>query len=79
MGLLDGLQPAHLVAVCKVTVIVNSLEDRDAKIMTEALDDLEKWSSHSLAAALNARGINITRETLATHRRKACRCYRSLA
>jgi hypothetical protein len=79
MGMLDGLQPASMVAVCKVTLIVNSLEDNDAKILTEALNDLEKWSSHSLATALNARGIIITRETLATHRRRACRCYRSLA
>lgn len=79
MGLLDGLQPAHMVAVCKVTVIANSLEEHDAKIFTEALEDEKKWSSHSLAAALSDRGITITRETLATHRRKACRCYRSLA
>ena len=79
MGMLDGLQPAHLVSVCKVTLVVNSLEENDAKILTEALKDLEKWTSHSLATALNARGIIITRETLATHRRQACRCYRSLA
>jgi hypothetical protein len=79
MGMLDGLQPASMVAVCKVTLIVNSLEDNDAKILTEALEDLQKWSSHALSGALGARGITITRETLATHRRRACRCYRSLA
>jgi hypothetical protein len=79
MGLLDGMQPSSQVAVCKVTLIVNSLEDNDAKILTEALNDLQKWSSHSLANALTTRGLIITRETLATHRRQACRCYRSLA
>jgi len=79
MGLLDGLQPASMTSVCKVTLICNSLETNDAKILTEALDDLQKWSSHALANALSARGITVTRETLATHRRRACRCYRSLA
>jgi hypothetical protein len=79
MGLLDGMQPAHLVSVCKVTLIVNSLDDNDAKILVEALNDLQKWTSHSLSNALNARGLTVTRETLATHRRRACRCYRNLA
>lgn len=79
MGLLDGMQPAHLVSVCKVTLIVNSLDDKDAEILIEALNDLQKWTSHALSNALNARGLTVTRETLATHRRRACRCYRSLA
>jgi len=57
MGLLDGLQPASMTSVCKVTLICNSLETNDAKILTEALDDLQKWSSHALANALSARGI----------------------
>jgi hypothetical protein len=79
MGILEGLQPPHLVAVCKVTVIVNTLDDKDAAILREALTDLSKWSSHALANALCDRGLTITRETLATHRRGACRCFRNLA
>lgn len=76
MGVLDNLEPRFYSASCKVGTIIAGLSDEDAKTLTAALENREKWSSHSLAIALADKGINLARETLASHRSKTCRCYR---
>lgn len=76
MGLLDNLQPKHYAKTCKVGTILDGLSVEDAKILITAIDDLHKWTSHALAIALADKGINVTRDTLAVHRAKTCRCYR---
>jgi hypothetical protein len=76
MGLLDGLQPRYYATTCKVGTIIAGLSADDAKTLQDALDNDKKWTSHSLANALADKGINITRDTLAVHRAKTCRCYR---
>lgn len=76
MGILDNLQPKFYSATCKVGAIIAGLSAEDAKTLTDALDNRDKWSSHSLAIALADKGINLARETLQVHRVKTCRCYR---
>lgn len=76
MGLLDGLQPRFYAATCKVGTILAGLSAEDAKTLQDALENHKKWTSHSLAIALADKGINVTRDTLAVHRAKTCRCYR---
>jgi len=76
MGLLDGLEPRFYSATCKVGAISAGLNADDAKTLQDALENRDKWTSHSLAIALAEKGINIARETLSVHRNKTCRCYR---
>lgn len=76
MGLLDNLQPRFYAATCKVGTIIAGLSAEDAKTFNDALDNRDKWSSHSLAIALADKGINLARETLSSHRYQNCRCYR---
>jgi hypothetical protein len=71
--MLENLEPKKP-APCKMGVIIAGLNDVDRDVINIALGDYARWTSHALAAALNDRGIKLTRETLHSHRVGACRC-----
>jgi hypothetical protein len=76
MRLLENLEPPTTNKPCKVGVILNGLELEDRKILEVALTEFTKWSNRALSNALNDRGINVTTETLRTHRLNVCPCRR---
>lgn len=76
MGLLDNLQPLHIGKPCKVGTIINNLEPEDAHILDEALKNFTDWSNRALAHALQARGIQVTTDTIRAHRLNTCPCRR---
>lgn len=73
MGLLDGLTPVKNIDPCRVGKLILELEPSDQQTLIAALED-ERWTAHSLANALNQRGITIARDTIHAHMRKTCRC-----
>jgi len=77
MGILEGLNPERNIEPCKVGRIVLNLETTDADILTEAIEN-PKWTARALSKALTERGVAISRDTLDTHMRKACRCSKTL-
>ena len=73
MGLLDGLEPIQHREPCRVGKLVLELEPDDQKVLLAALED-DRWTSRSLAMALNARGITIAKDTIQSHMKRTCRC-----
>lgn len=75
--MLEGLEPPKNKAVfCKVDHVMSQLEEPDAKILQEALDDTERWKHKTLSNALRTRGISLADTTISKHRLKVCACYR---
>jgi hypothetical protein len=77
MGILDGLEPVKMSRSCKTRTVLESLDEKDRKILQAALDDRQKWSNYGLAKALSERGILIKGDTLGIHRRGDCSCLRT--
>jgi hypothetical protein len=76
MGLLDNFEPTNAHKPCKVGQILNNLEPEDAHILDLAIQDTPKWSNRALAHALQARGIQVTTDTIRAHRLNTCPCRR---
>jgi len=76
--MLEGLEPAQNKSVyCKIQQTLDTLDDKDTKILTDALADKDRWSDKGLSTALRQRGLSIADTTIAKHRKKACACFRS--
>ena len=73
MGILDGLEPTKNIDPCRVGKLILELEPDDQKVLLAALED-ERWTSRSLAMALNSRGITIAKDTIQAHMKRTCRC-----
>jgi hypothetical protein len=73
MGILDGLEPTKNIDPCRVGKLILELEPDDQKVLLAALED-DRWTSRSLAMALNSRGITIAKDTIQAHMKRTCRC-----
>ena len=75
--MLEGLEPPkNKTEFCKVDHVISQLEESDAKILQEALDDTERWKHKTLSNALRSRGISLADTTISKHRFKVCACFR---
>lgn len=76
--MLEGLEPAkNKSEYCKVQQTLEVLDDKDKKILNDALEDKDRWSDKGLSTALRQRGLSLADTTLSKHRKKTCACYRS--
>lgn len=76
--MLEGLEPKKNKSVyCKIALVMDTLDQKDQKILTEALEDKDKWSDKGLSTAVRERGLSIADTTIAKHRRRICACFRS--
>lgn len=75
--MLEGLTPATYDKKCLVGRTLDTLEKPDAKILQDALDDRERWTSNALEVALSGRGIKLGDGTIRKHRDKVCLCSRT--
>lgn len=76
MGILDGLEPPKYVTSCKVRTILETMEKADTVIFLAAMADEEKWKATTLAEALTARGVRITKDPIQKHRSGQCSCLK---
>jgi hypothetical protein len=75
--MLEGLQPPKKNrGSCKVGTIVKTLEDKDKKILLEAVANAQLWPIKTLVKALSERGLEISDSPLYNHRAKTCACFR---
>lgn len=72
--MLENLTPPEHSRSCKVGSILAELEQSDKTILTDALNDQVRWSSHALMIALKQRGIQISIHPIINHRSGLCRC-----
>lgn len=74
MGLLDGLEVPKTHYSCRVVTVADTLAKDDRTIFLDAVNDLEKWPSKTLARVLSDRGVKISPDALVRHRGKQCSC-----
>lgn len=60
---------------CKLRTLIESLDPQDAAILSAAVEDKVKWSTHGLHTALRAKGIQIGYQSLYRHRKNVCSCW----
>lgn len=75
--MLEGLEPVYADRKCLAGKLLETLDKPDSKILSDALADIEKWSSNALESALHKRGVKLGNETIRKHRDKVCLCYRT--
>ena len=77
MGLLDDFTPPQpKVGACKVRTIANTLDEKDAKILLDAVEGTT-WKIDPLAKALKLKELFISPGVLIKHREKGCSCSRT--
>jgi hypothetical protein len=75
--MLEGLEPAKSrVFYCKVDLMSKELEEKDYKILLQAIADTDTWTARGLQNALKLRGVTLADTTIAKHRNKTCNCYK---
>jgi hypothetical protein len=73
--MLEDLEPpVNRLKTCKIAVILATLEPKDQRILVSALADTDKWANLSLSRALKSKGLDLSDNTIAKHRRGDCRC-----
>lgn len=72
----DLKPPSRLHGTCKVGIIADRLEEKDRKILLDAVLDKENWPVKTLAKALSDRGVQISDSPIYNHRAKTCVCFR---
>lgn len=72
--MLEDLQPPESSRSCRVGAILGSLDETDKVVLTDALADQARWSSHALMVALKQRGIQVSIHPIINHRRGICKC-----
>lgn len=73
--MLEGLQPPVRHFSCRVKTVIDGLEDKDAKILEQAIASPD-WASKTLSNELKKRGLLLSDNSITNHRKKACACFR---
>jgi predicted metalloendopeptidase len=71
--MLEGLTPTPRKFPCAVRTLIETLEAKDSKIFQEAIQNLD-WRPKTLSRALRDRGIVLSDDSIARHRRGQCSC-----
>ena len=72
--MLEGLSPKETQWPCRVRTVLGALDAQDAEILRNALLDLEMWPASTLAKALRQRGVVMSDNAIARHRKGFCSC-----
>ena len=75
--MLEGLTPpANAAVYCKVDQVLQTLDEADKKILSDAIANKDLWPAKTLSKQLRLRGISMADTTLSKHRANTCACYR---
>jgi hypothetical protein len=72
--MLEDLKPQAYSPPCKVRELAETLEENDAKILMQAVEDVETWGAIALRNALQKRGVLISDKPIQRHRDRRCDC-----
>ena len=72
--MLEGLTPPVKAFPCRVRQIATELDESDAVIFMNAIENVDAWSNNGLAAELTKRGVQISEKTIRKHRNRYCSC-----
>jgi hypothetical protein len=73
--MLEGLKPPpNRIFVCRVSQVLDELDQPDKEILIQALSDQQSWPHRTLSNALRERGVSLADTTIARHRQLICQC-----
>lgn len=72
--MLEGLEPTNDKRPCRVRTLLNELDEKDEQILAAAIKDANKWSTTGLSSALSSRGLSLSKDSIAKHRKGNCSC-----
>ena len=72
--MLEDLTPPVKAFPCRVRQIATELDESDAVIFMNAIENIDAWSNNGLAAELTKRGVQISEKTIRKHRNRYCSC-----
>lgn len=73
--MLENLKPPTRHAACKVQSILEGLDAKDQKILSDSVMNPE-WPMLTLENALRGLGIVLSASTIKRHRTKVCSCWK---
>ena len=73
--MLEGLQPPVRQFNCKVRTVTAGLEAKDQKVLEQAIASPD-WPAKTLSVELKKRGLLLSDNAIANHRKKSCACFR---
>lgn len=73
--MLEGLAPKVKIWPCAVRSLLESLDKKDAEILSAAVMD-PNWSYQGLETALAERGLTLGAGNIKRHRAKGCSCWK---
>jgi len=71
--MLEGLQLPTRQFSCAVRTLYSTLDSKDATILKDAVNNPD-WKPKTLSRALRERGIVISDDSIARHRKGQCSC-----
>jgi hypothetical protein len=74
--MLQDLTPPVRHFNCKVRTVILALDDKDSKILEQAIISPDVWPSKTLSNELKKRGLLVSDSAISNHRKKACACFR---
>jgi hypothetical protein len=72
--MLEDLKPPVRQFPCKVRTVLSELDDKDKKILIDALADTAAWPHKTLSNALKTRGVQLVDSSIQRHREGNCSC-----
>jgi len=72
--MLEDLRPKAYSPPCKVRELAETLEEKDAKILMQAVEDVNTWGAIALRNALHKRGVMLSDKPIQRHRDGRCDC-----
>lgn len=75
--MLEGIEPPKRKYICSVGKALAELEQSDSRILQEAINDIDKWTSYGLSVVLKERGLVIHDKAIRNHRAKGCQCWKT--
>lgn len=73
--MLEDLSVPTRMYACRVRDLCASLDEKDAKILMDAVMNPE-WKYSTLQTALFKRGLSLNQKTIKAHREKQCSCWK---
>lgn len=72
--MLEGLTPPIRQFPCAVRTVLQGLEEKDKKILIEALANVDVWPAKTLSRVLKERNIVLSDTAIGNHRKNGCSC-----
>lgn len=72
--MLENLTPPKRVFPCAVRTVLQGLDEKDKKILIDAIANVDVWPAKTLSRALKERNTVLSDTAIGNHRKGGCSC-----